>query len=59
MLPKQKIKKADKIDFLKQGKEHGYGLENINRIAEKYGGNIKIEHSDKRFVVSVIMYIIN
>ena len=42
-----------------KGKEHGYGLENINRIAEKYGGNIKIEHSDKRFVVSVIMYIIN
>ena len=34
-------------------------MENIKRIAEKYGGNIKIEHSDRRFVVSVIMYFVN
>lgn len=54
-----KVKK-DKDNFIsRKGKEHGYGLENIKRIAGKYGGNIKIEHNDTIFFVSIVMYIVN
>mgnify|MGYP002711158201 FL=1 len=48
----------DKDKYLsRKGKENGYGLENIKRIAEKYGGNIKIEYKGKIFCVSVILFI--
>lgn len=48
----------DKDKYLStKGEEHGYGLENIKRITEKYGGNMKIEHNDTMFVVSIIIYI--
>ena len=38
-------------------KVHGYGINNVKRILEKYNGNIEIEHDDYMFAVTAIMYI--
>lgn len=52
-----KIKKENgKIVSLK-GKNHGYGLENIKRIAKKYNGDMKIEYNEKMFMVGVVLYL--
>lgn len=40
----------------KEGK-HGYGLDNIRRIADKYKGNVNIQYSGEMFVVGVVMYV--
>lgn len=50
----------DKDKYLsRKGKDNGYGLENIKKIAEKYGGNIKIEQDEDVFRVSVLIFIVN
>lgn len=50
----------DKDKYLsRKGKDNGYGLENIKKIAEKYGGNIKIEQDKDVFRVSVLIFIVN
>ncbi len=52
-----KIKKENgKIVSLKS-KNHGYGLENIKRIAKKYNGDMKIEYNEKMFMVGVVLYL--
>jgi len=35
--------------------EHGYGLQNIRRIVEKYSGIFRIETSDQRFKVKIFL----
>ena len=41
----------------KKDRTHGYGLENMKRIAEKYGGVVKLERSDSEFSVKSDLYI--
>ena len=41
---------------LKGGSEHGYGLKNIKRSVEKYGGYMKVTHTDTVFSVSIMLY---
>lgn len=35
----------------KGGKNHGYGIENIREIVEKYGGKLTIEYTDSEFML--------
>lgn len=54
-------------EFIKQGSKilttkkkhnnHGIGLENVQRIVEKYEGVMDIEHTDELFVVTIFLYI--
>lgn len=37
------------------GTGHGYGLKNVQRIAEKYFGDIQINTSDEKFILNVMM----
>jgi sensor histidine kinase regulating citrate/malate metabolism len=37
----------------KKSKSHGLGIRNIEKVAEAYGGFVKIEHDDKEFVLMV------
>ena len=41
---------------LKGGPDHGHGLKNINRSVDKYGGRMKIAHTDTVFSVSILLY---
>jgi len=41
---------------LKGGSDHGYGLKNIKRSVEKYGGYMKVTHTDTVFSVSIMLY---
>ena len=45
----------DKIDTTKSDKElHGYGLSNIKSVAKKYGGMVKLENRDNKFLIKVV-----
>lgn len=37
--------------------DHGYGLKNIQRIVEKYHGNLSTEYKDGIFTSSILLYI--
>ena len=44
------------IVTIKEDKDnHGYGIQNIMRIAEKYGGIFRIEHTEDIFTATVMM----
>ena len=46
--------KNDKILTIKEDKtRHGYGLKSIKSIAEKYGGFMKLDHSENVFKIEV------
>ncbi len=38
-------------DEIKKDRSHGYGLENMKRIAEKYGGVVKIDRDNESFSI--------
>ncbi|MGN0318654.1 MAG: sensor histidine kinase [Lachnospira sp.] len=40
-----------------KGDEHGYGLENIRRIVDKYNGNMLITDDNNVFSVGIVMFI--
>ncbi len=42
---------------IKKDKTHGYGLENMKRIAEKYGGIVKIDRTAEEFSVKSDLYL--
>ena len=45
----------DRIDTTKNDKElHGYGLSNIKSVAKKYGGMVKLENRDNKFLIKVV-----
>ncbi|MGN0319583.1 MAG: sensor histidine kinase [Lachnospira sp.] len=52
-----KVKKENEMFLSRKGNNHGYGLENIKRIARKYNGDIRIENSRNFFIVGVVMYL--
>lgn len=41
----------------KNAKMHGYGIKNVERIVEKYCGNVEFKHDGKCFVATVIIYL--
>lgn len=40
-------------------KEHGFGLKNIEAVAEKYNGCMNLNHKDGVFTVDVLLYLTN
>ena len=48
---------AEAITTRKDGDNHGYGLKNIRKVAEKYNGHVKITHSDNVFSTGVFLYV--
>jgi len=48
---------AEAITTRKSGDNHGYGLKNIRKVAEKYNGHVKITHSDNVFSTGVFLYV--
>lgn len=53
--------KQDKIGKLISTKNdfrrHGYGISSIQKVADKYGGDVIIETQDGKFVLTVMMNI--
>jgi two-component system, LytTR family, sensor histidine kinase AgrC len=37
----------------KEGKSHGFGIRNMEKVVESYGGFVKIEHKEKEFTLMV------
>ena len=48
---------AEAITTRKSGDNHGYGLKNIRKAAEKYNGRVDISHEDNIFSVAVLLYV--
>ncbi len=44
---------STKNDF----RRHGYGISSIQKVADKYGGDVIIETQDGKFVLTVMMNI--
>ena len=42
------------ISRKREEKEHGWGIENVKEIVEKYNGDMKIEYQDKKFIVDIM-----
>lgn len=34
---------------------HGFGLENVKEVVDKYGGSLQIDHENSRFVVTIVL----
>lgn len=43
--------KSDKPDKVR----HGYGLSNVNRISEKYGGSFTVERKESKFEATIVL----
>lgn len=52
-----KIEKIDNHIVSRKGMNHGYGLNNIKKIVDKYSGLMIIETENRKFQVEIIMYI--
>jgi len=48
---------AEAISTRKSGDNHGYGLKNICKAAEKYNGHVDISHDDNVFSVKILLYV--
>jgi len=48
---------AEAIITRKSGDNHGYGLKNIRKVAEKYHGHVEISHDGNVFSVGVLLYV--
>jgi len=54
------VKYTDKekhITTLKDGEEHGHGLNNIRKSVEKYNGHMDITHDGNIFSVGILLYV--
>jgi len=51
----QVIKEGKIIKTSKKSQEHGIGLSNVRKIAEKYNGFFDVKYTDSEFQVSIIM----
>ncbi len=52
MVRKLKSDKSDKI-------RHGYGLSNVNRIVDKYGGSFSVERKESKFEATAVIPLID
>jgi hypothetical protein len=50
------VKKLDGRIVSKKGENHGYGLDNVKRIVDKYDGSMVIECGNGKFEVDVVIY---
>lgn len=54
------VKEADKFKTsLKNKSVHGIGLESVKQVVTSCGGDLKIEYTEKRFLVQVLLYLSN
>ncbi len=49
--------KGEIISTKADRKEHGFGLKNIEAVAEKYNGCMNVNHNDGVFTVDVLLYL--
>lgn len=49
------IKNNRFITHKKEEYDHGWGIENVKRIVEKYEGNIKFDYCDEQFEVKILV----
>jgi sensor histidine kinase regulating citrate/malate metabolism len=45
--------KDDKYISIKDGNSHGFGIRNMKKVVETYGGLVKIEHNENVFTLMV------
>lgn len=45
------------VSTKKNKSEHGKGLENVRRTAEKYNGLLKLSHNENVFTSEVLLYL--
>jgi len=48
--------KSGDLSTIKSRDDHGYGLKNIFKSAQKYHGNVDINHDENIFTVKVLLY---
>jgi hypothetical protein len=46
------------MSILPTANEHGYGLKNVRRVAEKYNGDLTITYENHIFTASVLLFIV-
>lgn len=51
------IKKSGEKFISLKDNSHGYGVDNIKRIVNKYNGNIEIDYKNNIFNISIMLYI--
>lgn len=51
------IKKSGEKFISLKDSSHGYGVDNIKRIVNKYNGNIEIDYKNNIFNISIMLYI--
>jgi hypothetical protein len=51
------VNKIDGRIVSKKGENHGYGLDNVKRIVDKYDGSMVVECGNGKFEVDVVVYI--
>jgi hypothetical protein len=51
------VNKIDGRIVSKKGENHGYGLDNVKRIVDKYDGSMVVECENGKFEVDVVVYI--
>lgn len=51
------IKKTGEKFISLKDSSHGYGVDNIKRIVNKYNGNIEIDYKNNVFNISIVLYI--
>lgn len=52
-----KIQKESNHFISSKNEEHGFGIENVKRMVEKYNGEINIDYDGNIFTVRVVIYI--
>lgn len=55
--PYQSIKMNEEQEFIstKSGKGHGYGIQNIKKCVDKYGGKYNVKTEDSIFCTEIIL----
>lgn len=54
------VKEADKFKTSQKNKSvHGIGLESVKQVVTSCGGDLKIEYTENRFLVQVLLYLSN
>lgn len=52
-----KIQKESNHFISSKNEEHGFGIENVKRMVEKYNGEINIDYDGNMFTARVVIYI--
>lgn len=52
-----RLKDGELLSTKQEDKEHGIGLTSVRKAIEKYNGDMRLEYTDKEFIVRILMYI--